>query len=168
MNWVKNMELSASSTIKQDSLPLTVLITKLIGMLFFKFLKQKQPNLEGKKMSMLQKSFWNKSENGYEFLVVLLVQSLSHVWLFVTPWTAAHQASLSSTVSQSLLKFMSTELVMPSNYFILCHLFSFCLQYFPASGSFPVSHLFISSGQSIVYLQLQHQSFPWIFRVDFL
>ena len=52
--------------------------------------------------------------------------------------------------SQSLLNFMSTELVMPSNHFILCHPVSFCLQYFPASGSFPVSHLFISSGQSIV------------------
>ena len=48
------------------------------------------------------------------------VQSLSHVWLFVTPWTAAHQASLSITNSQSLLKLMSIELVMPSNHFILC------------------------------------------------
>ena len=49
------------------------------------------------------------------------VQSLSHVWLFVTPWTAAHQASLSITNSQSLLKLMSIELVMPSNHLILCH-----------------------------------------------
>ena len=48
------------------------------------------------------------------------VQSLSHVPLFVTPWTAAHQASLSITNSQSLLKLMSIELVMPSNYLILC------------------------------------------------
>ena len=48
-------------------------------------------------------------------------QSLSHVWLFATPWTAAHQASLSFTVSKSLLVFMSIESVMPSNYFILCH-----------------------------------------------
>ena len=45
---------------------------------------------------------------------------LSHVWLFVTLWTAACQASLSFTISQSLLKFMSIELVMPSNHFILC------------------------------------------------
>ena len=51
------------------------------------------------------------------------VQSLSHVRLFVTPWTAAHQASLSITNSQSLLKFISIELVMPSNYFILCRPF---------------------------------------------
>ena len=49
------------------------------------------------------------------------VQSLSHVWLFVTPWTAAHQASLSITNSHSLLKLMSIESVMPSNHLILCH-----------------------------------------------
>ena len=48
------------------------------------------------------------------------VQSLSHAWLFVTPWTAACQASLSITNSQSLLKLMSIELVMPSNHLILC------------------------------------------------
>ena len=48
------------------------------------------------------------------------VQSLCHVWLFVTPWTAACQASLSFTNSRSLLKLMSIELVMPSNHLILC------------------------------------------------
>ena len=48
------------------------------------------------------------------------VQSLSHVWLSVTSWTAAHQASLSITTSQSLLKLMSIESVMPSNHLILC------------------------------------------------
>ena len=46
---------------------------------------------------------------------------MSHVWLFVTPWTAVCQASLSITNSQSLLKFMSIELMMPSNHLILCH-----------------------------------------------
>ena len=50
-----------------------------------------------------------------------LVQSLSRVRLFVTPWTAACQASLSFIISQSLLKFMSIESVMPSNHLILCH-----------------------------------------------
>ena len=49
------------------------------------------------------------------------VQSLSHVWLFVTPWTAAHHASLSITNSWSLLKLISIELVMPSSHFLLCH-----------------------------------------------
>ena len=48
------------------------------------------------------------------------VQSFSHVWLFVTPWTAARQASLSITNSRSLLKLMSIDSVMPSNYLILC------------------------------------------------
>ena len=52
--------------------------------------------------------------------VVQSVQLLSHVQLFVTPWTAAHQASQSITNSQSLLKLMSIELVMPSNHLILC------------------------------------------------
>ena len=49
------------------------------------------------------------------------VQSLSHVRLFATPWTTAHQASLSITNFWSLLKLMSIELVMPSNHLILCH-----------------------------------------------
>ena len=55
------------------------------------------------------------------FLQFSSVQSLRHVRIFVTPWTAAHQASLSITNSQSLLKLMSIELVMPSNHLILSH-----------------------------------------------
>jgi len=54
---------------------------------------------------------------GWDFVVV---QWLSHFRLFVTPWTAACQASLSFTISQSLLKFMSIESVMPSDHLILC------------------------------------------------
>ena len=53
---------------------------------------------------------------------VVVVQSLSCVQLFATPWTVAHQASLSFTISQSLLKLRSIELVMPSNHLILCDL----------------------------------------------
>ena len=56
------------------------------------------------------------------------VQSLSHVQFFATLWTAARQASLSITNSQSLLKFISIELVMPSNHLILC-----CLLLLPPS-----------------------------------
>ena len=55
-----------------------------------------------------------------DYLLCQSVQSLSRVWLFATPWTAAHQASLSITNFQSLLKLMSIESVMPSNYLILC------------------------------------------------
>ena len=54
------------------------------------------------------------------------------VWLFVIPWTTAHQASLSFTISWSLLKLMSTELVMPSNHLILCHPFLLLPSIFPS------------------------------------
>ena len=53
--------------------------------------------------------------------ITAVLQLLSRVRVFVTPWTAAHQVSLSPTVFQSLLKFMSTESVMLSNHLILCH-----------------------------------------------
>ena len=66
----------------------------------------------------------------------------------VAPWTAAHQPPLSFTVSCSLLKFMSIESVMLSISSSVA-LFSFCLQSFPAPGSFPMSRLFASGGQSI-------------------
>ena len=78
--------------------------------------------------------------------MVVVVVSLSHVHLFRTPWTAACQASLSFSISQSLLKLMSIKSVMSSNSVIPL---SSCLQSFPASGSFPVSWLFASGGQSI-------------------
>ena len=65
-------------------------------------------------------------------LVVAAVQSLSHVWLFVTPWTAARQASLSCTNTRSLLKRMSIEWVMPSNGLILCRPFLLPPSIFPS------------------------------------
>ena len=52
--------------------------------------------------------------------IVVVVQSVNRVWLFATQWTAAHQASLSFTISQSLLKFMCIQSVMPSKHLILC------------------------------------------------
>ena len=64
-------------------------------------------------------------------------QSLSHVWLFATPWTAAHQAYLSITNSQSLLKLMSIELVMLSNYLILCCPFLLLPSIFSSIRVFP-------------------------------
>ena len=79
----------------------------------------------------------------------VVVQLLSCVQLFVTPWTAAHQASLSFTISRSLLKLMSIESVMPSNHLILCCPFLLLPSISPASGSFPMSQLFTSGGQSI-------------------
>ena len=63
------------------------------------------------------------------------VQSLSHVRLFAAPWTAAPQASLSITNSQSLPKLMSIESVMPSNHLILCHLLLLLPSVFPSISS---------------------------------
>ena len=76
------------------------------------------------------------------------VQSLSRVWLFVTPWIAARQASLSITNPRSSLRLMSIESVMPSSHLILCHPFSSCPQSLPASKPFPMSELFPWGGQS--------------------
>ena len=81
-------------------------------------------------------------------LIHVVVQSLSSVWLFATPWTAGHQSSLSFTISRSLLRLMSIELMMPSSHFILCHLL-LLLQSLPAWRSFPRSQIFTSGGQRI-------------------
>ena len=83
------------------------------------------------------------------YVCTYIVQLLSLVWFFVVPWTAARQASLSFTVFLSLLTLMFIESVMPSNHFILCRRLLLLLSVFPASGSFPVSQLFASGGQSI-------------------
>ena len=100
-------------------------------------------------------------------LVFYPVQSLNHVWLFVTPWIAAHQASLSVTNSQSFLKLTSIKLMMPSNHLNLCRPLLLLFYSFPASGSFQwVS--FSHQVAKILKLQLQHQSFQRIFRTDFL
>ena len=66
-------------------------------------------------------SYWHHLNSACSSIVVVVVQSLSHVRLFATPGAAALQASLSFTISQSLLKLTSIESVMPSNHLILCH-----------------------------------------------
>ena len=95
------------------------------------------------------------------------VQSLSRVRLSVTPWITARQASLSITSSWNLLKLVFIESVIPSYRLVFCCSFSSCLQSFPASETFPRS---VSSHQAAKVLEfhLQHQSFQWIFRTDFL
>ena len=62
----------------------------------------------------------------------VVIQSFSPVWLFVTPWTAACQVALSFTITQSLLKLMSTESVMPSRHLILCCLLLLLPSIFPS------------------------------------
>ena len=82
-------------------------------------------------------------------MVNVVIQWLSRDWHFATPWTAAHQAPMFSTISRSLLKFLSVKSTMFSNHLILCCHLLLCLQSFPPSGSFPLSRLFASGGQSI-------------------
>ena len=96
------------------------------------------------------------------------VQLLNRVWLFVTLWTAARQASLSITNSQSPPKPMSIESVMPSNQLILCRpLLPAAFNLSQHQGLFKwVSSL--HQVAKVLEFQLQHQSFQWIFRTDFL
>ena len=75
--------------------------------------------------------------------------SLSHVRLFATPWTAAHQASLSITNPWSLLRLMPTKLVMPYSHLILCHPLLLPPSIIPSIKSFQMSQFFASGGQSI-------------------
>ena len=69
--------------------------------------------------------------SGALFSELVVVKSLSRVRLFAAPWTAAHQLSLSFTISWNLLKLKSTESVIPSNHLILCHPFLFLPSIFP-------------------------------------
>ena len=80
--------------------------------------------------------------------LLLTVQFLSRAWLFATPWTAACLASLSFTMSWSLLKLMSVDSAMPSNYLILSSPSPLAFN-LSQKRSFPMSQLFASGGQSI-------------------
>ena len=95
------------------------------------------------------------------------VQSLSSVRLFTTPWTTACQTALSITSSRSLFKLMSIEMVMPSNHLILSSPSPSALNLSQHQGLFK---WICSSHQvaKVLELQLQHQSFQWIFRTNFL
>ena len=94
----------------------------------------------------------------YQFVV----QSLSHVWFFAAPWTAAYQPSLSSTISQSLLKFMSIKSIQSS--YSLSPPSPPALNLSHHQGLFQwVDSLYLVAR----VMELQCQSFKWIFRVDF-
>ena len=75
---------------------------------------------ETDKPSIYSPHLFLHSTHIYSVYNAVVVQLLSHLWLFATPWTAAHQPSLSFTISQSRLKLMSIESVMPSNHLIHC------------------------------------------------
>ena len=94
---------------------------------------------------VFSQKIWDKVRS-HEFSSV---QLLSHVQLFAIPWTTARQTSLSITNSQSLLKLMSIQSMMPSNHLILCHLLLLLPSIFPSIGSFQINQFFPSGGQSI-------------------
>ena len=86
------------------------------------------------------------------------VQSLSHVQLFATPWTAACQASLSMTISRSLLQLVAIELVMPSNHLILCHPLLLLPSMFPSIRVF--------SNESVVRIRYWPKYWSFRFRIS--
>ena len=91
--------------------------------------------------------------------IVAVVQLLSRVQQFVTPWTAVHQAPLSFTVSRNLLRFMSTESVMPSNHHILCCSLLFLPSNFPSIRVF--------SSESALHIKwLKYWSFSFSFSIN--
>ena len=115
--------------------------------------------------SLLAGAGWLSFPSGQSGVLLVLsfsnpvvVQSLSHVWLLATPWIAARQASLSFTISRSLLKRMSIELAMSSNHVTLCLLLLLLPSWVLSSHR----------AARVLELQLQHQSFQWIIKVDFL
>ena len=102
----------------------------------------------------------NRTRQGtYMCMYVVVVQSLSCVRLFETPWTAAHQASLSFIISWSLLKLMSVESVMPSDHPVLHRPLLLLPSIFPSIGVFSNEPALCSQVAKVLELQLQHQSF---------
>ena len=131
---------------------ITIIITKqlnfsflpstesLIGEFFF--------HLEENSVPLSFWSFLDKLKKSYYFYISSSLQSLSRVQLFVAPWAAALQVSLSITNSQSMLKLMCLTRWCHPTLSSSVILFS-CLQSFPESESFPMSQFFASGGQSI-------------------
>ena len=106
----------------QHLLVLGTSLSLLLVFLIYQLLRWSLPSQESAKMSacLLVKCFEIVGWEGMgKYKLGESCCSVAHVWLFVTPWTAAHQASLSFTTSQRLLKPMSIESVMPSNHLIL-------------------------------------------------
>ena len=99
-------------------------------------------------------------------VLFVVVQSLSQVWLFVTLWTAACQASRSFTISRSLRKLISIESMMPSNHLILCHPVLLLPSIFPSIRVFSNELALWIRWLKELKLQPKHQSLQWIFRID--
>ena len=115
-------------------------------------------------------SIYTHTSKVWKFYLLSVIQSvhlLSYVQLFVMPWTSSRQASLSITNSRSLLKLMSTELVMPPNHLILCHPLLLLPSIFPSIRAFSNESV-LTRWAKYWKFQLQHQSFQRIFWKDFL
>ena len=101
--------------------------------------------------------------------VVVVVQSLSRVWFFGTPWTALLQASLSFTISLRLLKLMSIGSMMPSNHLILCHPISPLPSIFPSIKFFSSESAFCIRWPSIAWCIYSYTNIPYWFNYrDFI
>ena len=111
---------------------------------------------------------WIKMVKTFNPVVFIVVQSQSCVWLFVTPWTAAYQAFLSLTTSQSLPRFVSIKSVMLSNHLIFCCPLLVLPSVFSSISIFSKWVRSLHQVAKVLELQLQDQSFQWIFRTDFL
>ena len=102
-------------------------------------------------------------------IVFISVQfSCQSCTMFETPWTAACQVSLSITNSRTLLKLVSIELVMPSNHLILCHPLLLLPSIYPSIRVFSNKSVLRIMWPRVLQFHLQHLSFQWIFRTDFL
>ena len=129
-----------------------------------------------------KQTFVQKIEGIIQIKLHVVVQSLSHVRLFATPWTAARQASLFFTISQRLLTLLYIELVMPSSHLILCHPLGLLPSIFPSIrivSNELAPHIrwpkyWISPGTkysstcTLGQSKVLHQSFQWILRIAFL
>ena len=109
---------------------------------------------------------------GFSIYQLSSVQSICHLWLFATPWTAANQASLSITNSRSLFKLMSIESVMPFSHLILCCPLLLLPPIPPTIRVFSMSQLFAWGGRSIGVSAsasvLPMNTQDWSFRMDWL
>ena len=101
------------------------------------------------------------------FTFIVVIQVLSPVWLFLTPWTTTCQAPLSSTISQSLHKFRSIKSVLLPNYLILWCPLLFLTSFF-SIRVFPNESALLSRWPKYWNFSFKYQFFQWIFRVDFL
>ena len=146
------------------SIELVMLSNHFILCLPFPFCLQSYPASGSFPVSQLFVSGGQSITSGYYPAVV--VWQPSRVWLSATARTAAHQAPLSFPITRSLLKLMSIESVVPSSHLILCCYFVLLPSIFPSTMVFSSGSL--HQVAKVLELQPQHQSFQWIFRVDFL